>query len=83
MWSAYGTIIVIFASCPRLHLVRGVPVMYLVGVTILCLFVLPVDGFSKQLIILSNAPIMMCFIMLAPLGGLALSVYTILYSTIL
>ena len=83
MWSAYGCSVVVFARFPRLHHIRGVPVMYLVATTMLCLFVLPVDGFNKQLIILSNAPIMMCFIMLAPLGGLMLSVLsTIVYSMV-
>ena len=49
------------------------PVTYILGTLHLCAFILPIDGLSKQYVLVANAPCMMGMIMVAPSGGLTVS----------
>ena len=73
VWTSFGLNILLLCKFPWLQWWRGVPVTYILGTLHLCAFLLPMDGLSKQLVLLENAPCMMGMIMVAPSGGLAVS----------
>ena len=68
-WTVFGLWLMLLFAVPRLHQATRIPFGYLLTLAMMCAHQAALDGWSKDYMLLSNAPIMIGIVMVAPTAG--------------
>ena len=68
-WTVFGLWLMLLVAVPRLHQATRMPFGYLLTLAVIFMHQAALDGWTEDFILLSNAPIMMGIVMVAPMAG--------------